>query len=117
MKNCIACNKEKPFNDFYKSKLAKDGYSCYCRECCKDKSREGKKNFLHSKSKQIIMNMLEHDFPEEVEQKLLFNWKQYFRYKKIRGEKQLEEINRIMTQRILMDERISILAPGQVSVL
>lgn len=34
MKTCFKCKVEKPFADFNRSTIAKDGYNMYCRECC-----------------------------------------------------------------------------------
>jgi len=42
MKKCNKCNKEKEFNDFYKKKIASDGYSNICVECRKEYNKEKK---------------------------------------------------------------------------
>lgn len=39
-KICTKCKKELPTTNFYKSKLAKDGYSCYCKSCHKEVTKD-----------------------------------------------------------------------------
>ena len=39
-KVCLRCGDEKPFTDFYKNRMCKDGYRNYCKLCCKNKQNE-----------------------------------------------------------------------------
>ncbi len=48
MKNCIKCNELKSIEDFYKSKLSKDGLYTYCKVCHK---LERKKSYKNNKQK------------------------------------------------------------------
>lgn len=55
MKKCSKCGQEKPIEDFYPNRRAKDGHSWYCKECdkaaarvsraknCGERTRYGKK--------------------------------------------------------------------------
>ena len=40
MKKCSACGQIKPKIDFVKSKRSKDGLSCYCKLCNREKAKE-----------------------------------------------------------------------------
>lgn len=50
MKNCIKCNELKSIEDFYKSKLTKDGLYTYCKVCHK---LERKNSYKNNKEKSI----------------------------------------------------------------
>lgn len=40
MKTCYHCHKTKPFSDFFKEKLKKDGHTSRCRDCTNKMLRE-----------------------------------------------------------------------------
>jgi hypothetical protein len=55
MKNCIKCNELKSIENFYKSKLSKDGLYTYCKVCHK---LERKKSYKNNKEKTINQSKL-----------------------------------------------------------
>jgi hypothetical protein len=55
MKNCIKCNELKSIENFYKSKLTKDGLYTYCKVCHK---LERKKSYKNNKEKEINQSKL-----------------------------------------------------------
>lgn len=42
MKKCTTCKEEKPFTEFHKCKVSKDGYNIYCKVCMNAKTRAWK---------------------------------------------------------------------------
>ena len=44
MKQCTNCKEFKPFDEFYKAKNSKDGFTYYCKECLKKSSTSWAKN-------------------------------------------------------------------------
>ena len=49
-KICSKCHKEKPIEEFRKSKTGKDGYRCECKECQREQDRE-----FYKKNKKSIL--------------------------------------------------------------
>lgn len=43
-KICYRCKKIKPITEFHKNKNSKDGFYCYCKECCSELCKEYYKN-------------------------------------------------------------------------
>jgi len=66
-KVCSKCKKEKSIDSFYKYKLSKDGYFCYCKQCCKE---YGKINY--SKNREYLLQK-QREYSQE------YNRKQYVR--------------------------------------
>ena len=51
MKKCTKCSVEKLLNDFNKDKSKGDGFSCWCKECINQKSKDW---YLQNKEKHRI---------------------------------------------------------------
>lgn len=89
MKTCSHCDTSKIFEDFYIDTSKKDGYSSYCRECCKEKA-----NRRHKESNERRKN------DEEYNRIITEQIKQYFEENKerIRERKKqwrLENLERV----------------------
>jgi hypothetical protein len=56
-KVCLRCGDEKPFTDFYKNRMCKDGYRNYCKLCCKNKQNE-----YREENRDIILEKKKEDY-------------------------------------------------------
>lgn len=55
-KKCAKCGRELPVSEFYKSKVHKDGYQSYCKDCIKENNRTKKSDI-----KQLLPRDLMHE--------------------------------------------------------
>ena len=79
MKTCSKCKIEKPFEAFWRSKKASDGYNSWCIECLKLRNLELKKNPLMQLERQIRSSvMLENKLLKRENKKLCFKCKEIF---------------------------------------
>lgn len=53
MRRCSKCGKQKLFSAFYKDKRDKSGFTCWCKQCCKEyqQSNKGKQAFHRANKK------------------------------------------------------------------
>lgn len=51
MKKCCICKLEKPYTDFYKDRVTRDGYDFICKECNRLRYRDRRKDGVSYKKK------------------------------------------------------------------
>lgn len=59
MHRCRSCGQDKPFSDFYKSKVNKSGYRNYCKTCACKKEQERRDSMSDSQKEDLYDSILD----------------------------------------------------------
>lgn len=88
MKICTKCGETKDFSEFVKDKSKKDGHSCHCRNCKKERHKLLRSNSLLQLEKEIRSSIqLENKILLKDGKKICSHCKQIFRIEDLQGSR------------------------------